>query len=104
MLDQWYHPIHIPMTIEQFHRLPRNPAYKYEYIDGQAWLTPRPRTFNALLELKAQSVRDHTGERLAIRSLTSADWSRLPKLFAAAFERVPPFSSLTPPDRLSAAT
>jgi hypothetical protein len=107
MLDDWYRSLHLPMTIEQFHALPRNPAYKYEYLDGQAWISPRPRTFNALLDLKAQpasALLDAHGHATTIRPLEKADWDVLPRLFANAFERVPPFSSLNSHDRLQAAT
>jgi len=106
MLDDWYRTLHLPMTVEQFHALPRNPAYKYEYIDGQAWLTPRPRSFNALLELKprpAPQVLDVATGPVTVRPLAGADWTVLPKLFATAFERVPPFCSLNTHDCYQAA-
>src|SRR5262245_34711144 len=107
MLDDWYRTLHIPMTIEQFHHLPRNPAYKYEYIDGQAWLTPRPRTFNALLDLKPRTTSNEiagNGHTLSIRPLATSDWNVLARLFATAFEAVPPFSALSTHDRLQAAS
>src|SRR5262249_33245419 len=107
MLDQWYRPLHLPMTLEQFHQLPRNPVYKYEYIDGQAWLTPRPRTFNALMHLAPQPALDLArihGNSVGLRELAEADWAKLPNVFAAAFEHIPPFSALTQAERLHAAT
>src|SRR5437763_4329092 len=107
MLDDWYRTLHIAMTVEQFHALPRNAAYKYEYSDGQAWLKPRPRTFNALLDLKprpAPNAIEGNGHALTIRPLAAADWVALPRAFASAFEAVPPFSCLNTHDRLEAAT
>jgi hypothetical protein len=103
MLDDWFRTLHVPMTIDQFHQLPRNPAYKYEYMNDQAWITPRPRTFNAMLDLRPQPIPAlcHNG---IIRSLKEDDWTAMPRLFAAAFERVPPFSGLNSHDRLQAAT
>lgn len=106
MIEKWFRAVHVPMTIDQFHLLPRHAAYKYEYIEGEAWLSPRPRTFNALLELRRQPAVDSMlaqGETVTIRPFATADWAKLPKLFAAAFEREPPFSTLTAAQRLDAA-
>ena len=43
--------VKIRMSIQAFHQLPRHAAYKYEYLDGEAWLSPRPKTYHALLDL-----------------------------------------------------
>ena len=51
MCDEWMDGLQLPLTIEQFHRLPRNPAFKYEYLDGTAYLSPRPKYFHAMLDL-----------------------------------------------------
>ncbi len=32
MLDHWFSVIKLPLSWRQFHRLPENPAYKYEYF------------------------------------------------------------------------
>jgi GNAT superfamily N-acetyltransferase len=106
MLDQWFRPLHLPMTAEQFRLLPRHPAYKYEYAEGQAWLSPRPRTFNALLDLTPTLAFDTVaahGSPVVIRPMGDRDWACFPKLFAASFENVPPFSALESVDRLKAA-
>ena len=106
MIDDWFSTIKLPLTVEQFHQLPRNPAYKYEYIDGQAWFSPRPHSYYAILDLQI-FARPAAGiasrEKLVIRPLQEADWPQLPKLLAAAFHRVQPFASLTDDDRLKAA-
>jgi GNAT superfamily N-acetyltransferase len=107
MLDQWFRPLHLPMSVEQFRLLPRHSAFKYEYHDGQAWLSPHPRMFNGLLDLTHFSPRDTSqvqNSQLVIRPLEADDWPRLPKLFAAAFESVPPFSALCDKDRLTASS
>jgi hypothetical protein len=36
--------VELPLSIDEFHRLPRNAAYKYEYFGGRAVLTPRPKS------------------------------------------------------------
>jgi GNAT superfamily N-acetyltransferase len=85
--------------------LPQNPAYKYEYIDGEAWLTPRPKSYHALLDLDSfdPPITMQTEEQTIIRRLAEEDWERLPTLLAAAFHRVEPFASLDDDLRLQAA-
>jgi GNAT superfamily N-acetyltransferase len=105
MLDQWYRHLRLKMPVEQFHALPRNPAFTYEYIDGEARLTPRPKTFNAVLELKRGDAAERhraQNESLTIRPVIDDDWQQFPSLFAAAFDRIQPFASLTAEERLAA--
>jgi GNAT superfamily N-acetyltransferase len=93
------------MTIDEFHRLPRNSAYKYEYLDGEAYLSPRPKTFNGLLDLtpvQAPATLRVFDDLLAFRRITGSDWEKFPELFAAAFDRVQPFMSLSESERLEA--
>ncbi len=106
MIDDWFSLIKLPLNVQQFRKLPRNSAYKYEYIDGKAWLTPRPKSGRAVLDLAAFSppIAEIAGhENLTVRPLEDADWDKLPPLFAAAFHLVQPFASLTDKDRRRAA-
>jgi len=106
MIEEWFSMIELPLTMEQFHRLPQNPAYKYEYFSRQAWLTPRPKTYHGLLDLAAfvRPIKEvATQEEVSVRPLDEADWPRLPPIFAAAFFRVQPFASLSDEARLEAA-
>jgi GNAT superfamily N-acetyltransferase len=106
MMDDWFSAIELPITWQQFWQLPQNPAYKYEYFDGHAWLSPRPKSYHAVLDLQAFArpiASMATADKLVIRPLQDADWQLLPRLFAAAFHRVQPFASLTDDDRLKAA-
>ncbi len=105
MCDDWFALIKLPLTIEQFHRLPRNSAYKYEYLKGEAWLTPRPKHYHALLPLEPlpESTEVDAQETIAIRRLEAADWDHLSAVFAAAFHRVQPFGSLDDATRAAAA-
>ena len=106
--EKWYPFIKLPLTIEQFDQLPRNPAYKYEYIEGEAWLTALPRTYHALLALEkrtpASTVEGFGREEISVRKLDEDDWEEFPSLFAWAFHRVVPFSLISDEDRLTAAT
>src|SRR5688572_13248154 len=53
MIDDWFRSVELPIAFSEFVRLPRHPAYKYEYFDGRALLTPRPHTRFAIVELDA---------------------------------------------------
>jgi hypothetical protein len=107
MLDQWFSVIRLPLSWQQYHRLPRDAAYKYEYFDRAAWLTPRPKFYSARLALPLAD-RDRPGdvdaqEPVTFRGLEDHDWPRLSRLFAGAFDRVQPFASLGERRRLEAA-
>src|SRR3954452_15684927 len=96
MIDRWFSEIELPLTFEVFRRLPTNPAYKYEYFGGKAWLTPRPKSCHALLDPRP---REEVGtvdarEPIRIRPLVDADWEALGAVFSGAFHRVQPFASL----------
>jgi hypothetical protein len=78
-------PVRIAMSIEMFHRLPRNPAYKYEYIDNHAVLSPRPRYYHALLDLESAELPFPA--KVPVRPLKADDWAALPPLFQSAFAR-----------------
>ena len=106
MIHDWFSAIELPLTWRQFWQLPRNPAYKYEYFDGRAWLSPRPKTYHAVLDLAtfARPIADVANDDEASDPPSArADWPRLPGLFSAAFHHVQPFASLTDDDRLAAA-
>ena len=52
MLDRWFSTIKLPLSLKQFHQLPQNPAFKYEYINKIAWISPRPKFYSARLALR----------------------------------------------------
>jgi hypothetical protein len=107
MLDRWFSVIRMPMSWRRFHRLPRNPAYKYEYLERAAWLSPRPKFYTARLALgprgDAPAQALEIPEVVAFRPLADRDWPRLSRVFAGSFERVQPFASLGDRRRLEAA-
>ncbi len=107
MLEDCFRVIRLPLSLAEFHRLPRNPAYKYEYINGATWLSPRPKFYSARLDLSARAVGADAGieldEPVAIRRLEDRDWPRLSRLFSASFSRVQPFASLSDRRRIEAA-
>ncbi len=96
MCDEWMRPLQLPISLDQFRQLPRNPAYKYEYLEGQAWLSPRPRFFHGLLDLSVLEGRslDWIDPATVVRPLEPGDWLGLVDLFAAAFRQKEPFGRL----------
>jgi GNAT superfamily N-acetyltransferase len=96
MCDEWMPALQLPLTWEDFLRLPRNAGYKYEYAEGKALLNPRPRHYHAMLELAAYhpSADGMELDGLAVRPMAEEDMARLEPAFVAAFHRTQPFGSL----------
>jgi GNAT superfamily N-acetyltransferase len=90
MSDEWMPTIKLPLTHVQFRQLPRNAAYKYEFLDGQVYLSPRPQHYHALLDL--QPLPENAD--VATRPATHEDASTLVSLFSAVFHHIQPFGSL----------
>lgn len=86
--------LELPLSMADWKRLPRNPAYKYEYFDQRAVLTPRPHTHCVRLNLASwQSLEARAP--LDMRVLVDADWAGLTPLFQSAFSAQLPFSCLS---------
>jgi GNAT superfamily N-acetyltransferase len=105
MCDEWMKPVKLPISIDLFHQLPRNAAYKYEYFKGLAWLSPRPKYYHALLNLEPLAAAPLEGActRSVLRPVQPDDWERLVPVFAGAFRTLPPFSGLEDDARREAA-
>ena len=106
MCDEWMPFVKVPMTMEQYHQLPRHGAYKFEYLNGEAWLTPRPRYYHALLDLTplATTLLPQADPRTVLRPVRPSDWDeQLPPVFAAAFRDQQPFSGVEQDRRKEAA-
>ncbi len=96
MADDWMPNISLPLTAEQFKRLPRNPAYRYDYLHGTAYLSPRPKHFHGVLDFAGWRAPDpdEISPEIRIRPLLASDQAELAEVFAAAFEGVQPFGGL----------
>ena len=92
MTNRWMPSLELKLTAEQFRQLPRSAAYDYTYHTGSAWLTPRPRYFHALLDLR--DLRLERPARSGLRPLVATDWVRLHAVFADAFAAEVPFAAL----------
>ena len=89
-VDRLCRRIELPITIDQFHTLPQNSAYKYEYWDGRAVLSPRPKSQRGVLDLRPLPKEGAWD----VRPLPPADIRSLDRLFYSAFVRQQPFASL----------
>ena len=101
MLDDWFRTIELKITFDEYARLPRHPAYKQEYYDEHCVLTPRPKGYHAVLDLREATgsgeqplPRGALSRDVAIRLLRDGDWDEMPAVLAAAFHGVSPFCSL----------
>jgi GNAT superfamily N-acetyltransferase len=105
MCDEWMRALTFPMPIADFHKLPRHPAYKYEYFDGAAQLTPRPRHASLRVGLAPLLARAAApcDDGVTLRPVSADDDEPLAHLFAAAFHATQPFASLDDDERLRAA-
>lgn len=106
MIDRWFSRIKLPLSLDQFRKLPRNASYKYEYIGGETWITPRPKQYHAMLDLQSAEARTRLeldGGQVRLRPFAESDWDQLPRVFAASFGRVQPFASLDESTALEAA-
>ncbi len=95
MCDEWMPTVELPLTWEQFHQLPRNAGYKYEYLEGKALLTPRAKHYHALLDLRLFRPSGQEPEpEVTLRPMIVDDFLPLEVPFKAAFHRIQPFGSL----------
>jgi hypothetical protein len=99
MCDDWMPHVQLPLTIEQFRQLPRNAAYKYEYMNETVHLSPRPRHYHALLDLRPME----SDASVSVCPLQADQLVRLDRLFAEAFRYVQPYGCLDDKTRLEAA-
>src|SRR5262245_4355124 len=99
--DEWMPLLELKLSPAEFHQLPRNAAYKYEYHDNRAWINPRPRYYHAMLQLPGlvlEGVADVT-----TRPMGDQDWEALVEPFAESFATQQPFTGQQPAMRLVAA-
>jgi GNAT superfamily N-acetyltransferase len=99
MSSDWMPTVRIPMSREAFDQLPRNPAYRYEHLGGEALLSPRPKHYHASCRLERSSIPPAANCRPAC----DADIGALVPLFEACFRHIQPFGSLDGPTRERAA-
>jgi GNAT superfamily N-acetyltransferase len=94
MSDAWMPKLKMKLTREEFERLPRHPAYKYDLIDGETLISPWPRFGHAQLKLTRFRAGSEDVAKAELRSVTAADEQALVPIFAAAFGHLQPYASL----------
>jgi hypothetical protein len=99
MADSHYRRIELHLPFDEFLRLPRNSAYKYEYYDGRAVLSPRPKCHRAVLDLHPLT----DVEPYEVRALPPGEIMDFAELFCAAFRRTPPYAALDDEQALTVA-
>jgi GNAT superfamily N-acetyltransferase len=72
---------HVPMTLEEFERLPQKPGWKFEYFDGVAHITPSHQIAVVTMEVTPRSA-EHS---CLLRAVTPEDQSALIPLFVDCF-------------------
>jgi GNAT superfamily N-acetyltransferase len=107
MSTEWMPVIRLPLSTEQFGQLPRNPAYRYEFVNKEAILSPRPRHYHACLDLPmAASNRSMYCNKDGVVPLSPIESDRLSELvplFCGAFRYTQPYGSLDDATRREAA-
>lgn len=123
MLNDWFAECQLEMPWESFLRLPRHPAYRYEYRAGHVTISGHPRYRHCVLKLGGDSKAERrepgagpdrntplaSGESQLpadvneLRLIQDQDWTELANLFAEAFAQVPPLAQLPQDQRQTAA-
>ena len=74
---------HLPMTIDEFHAMPRKLGWKTEYWDGQAHISPR---WLAIVTARAPVTPRAVYAPCDLRPATEQDLRRLTPAYVAAFQ------------------
>ncbi len=78
--------LRLSLSLAELHQLPRHPAFRYEFVDGEAWITPRPRCYHARLDLLAfvaAPAQMEVPQAAPVRAFRDEDWEALVPVFAA---------------------
>ncbi len=94
MSDEWMTTLKLQLSPEEYDRLPRHPAYKYELIEGTTYISPWPRHCHARLRLARFRVPAGAAAQANLRPATPADVEELTPILVRAFAHAQPFGSL----------
>lgn len=96
-MDDHFRSVELKIGIDEFHTLPRNAAYKYEYFGGRAVLTPRPKCFTCVRDLSpVETEGDPWVQDCVVKRLCREEAPELSELFHGSMLRTQPFASLEP--------
>lgn len=94
MSDEWMPTLRMKLSREEFDRLPRHPAFKYELLAEETLISPWPRHAHASLTLSRYRPAVDDVAALQLRLATSDDIDRLVPVFCGAFDHRQPYGSL----------
>jgi GNAT superfamily N-acetyltransferase len=90
MCDHWMPTIRLALSPEEYRQLPRHSAYRYEYLNGEAILSPNTKHYHALLTLQPIELATN----IITRPMQPGDLPVLEDVFASAFYRTQPYAGL----------
>ncbi len=103
----WFKPAVYRMCWEEFRKLPRHPAYRYEYRRGELTISGRPRQLNCRLPLEtfpvAPTQQTNRSDNFQQTPLKTSSESRLVELFEQSFSQTFPYRHLEARERRRAA-
>ena len=102
MLDDFARTLEFTVPREVWERMPRHPAYKYELMRGETWISTRHRSHGCRLALASFVPADAIDNDVSIRPIADDDWLTLAKPLAAAARTIPPLDMLLDDERLGA--
>lgn len=89
----------LSLPIELFDRIPRHPDWKYEYMEGEMWLSHRPRALTLVREV-TEPLPPRDGSRPRVRDLDpDADRSALTALLWDVWEPLDPYRTYAQAER-----
>ncbi len=92
--------LRFPLSLDLLHRLPRHPDWKYELIEGEAWLSSRPRPLH-LCRPTSLEVPAVTLSGVEVRTVDARrDRSEIAKLLMDVWVQEDPYRSLEDPETL----
>jgi GNAT superfamily N-acetyltransferase len=95
MSDEWMPTLKLNLPREEFDRLPRHPAYKYELIDGVTYISPWPQYSHAQLDFTRFRVEKDDHANAELRPARVEDAAALVPVFLGAFAWLQPYGSLS---------
>jgi GNAT superfamily N-acetyltransferase len=92
--------LRFPLSFDAWRRLPRHPDWKYELIEGEAWLSSRPRPLH-LCRPTSLEVPAVTPSGVEVRTIDAGrDRSEIAKLLMDVWIEEDPYRSLEDPETL----
>jgi GNAT superfamily N-acetyltransferase len=92
--------VRFPLSLDLLHRLPRHPDWKYELIEGEAWLSSRPRPLH-LWRPTSLEVPAVTLSGVEVRAVDARrDRSEIAKLLMDVWVEEDPYRSIEDPESL----